>query len=134
MALHSGADKRHLADEVVEQDLREIDLRLQGRQLLHGARAVRLGQREGDVGLAGLDLGDVLQNHVDVDLGLGDGAEDLGGVTRRIGQADDGDLGLAAVVCDTGDQGFFHGMSSIDPDTIVPGLVVYDERTCTGTL
>ena len=26
------------------------------------------------------------------------------------------------------------GMSSIDPDTIVPGLVVYDERTCTGTL
>ena len=46
-------------------------------------RAVALGQREGDVGeLAGLGR-DVLHDHVDVDLGVGEDAEDL----RRLARA-----------------------------------------------
>ena len=72
-------------------------------------RAALARAGEGDVGLAVLDLGDVLQHHVDVDVGVGDRAEHLGGVARNVGQPDDGHLGLAAVVRDSGQDGVFHG-------------------------
>ena len=42
-------------------------------------------------------------------VGIGDGAKDLGGVSRNVGHPDDGDLGLAAVVGNSGQDGVFHG-------------------------
>ena len=42
------------------------------------------GQREGDVGQAGRGRGDVLHDHVDVDLGVGDAPEDRGGLAGLV--------------------------------------------------
>ena len=102
-------DQRHLADVVVVEHLGEADLVLQRGQLLHRGRPGVPRAGEGDVGLAVLDLGDVLQHHVDVDVGFGDRAKNLGGVARYVGQADDGHFRLAAVVRDSGQDGVFHG-------------------------
>ena len=134
MAAHARPDQRHLADVVVVEQLGEADLVFQRVQLGHrgGSAVARAGER--DVGLAVLDLGDVLQHHVDVHVGVGDGPEHLGRVPRDVGQPDDGHLGLAAVVRDTGQEGVSMGMSLIDPTTTVPSLSEYDDRTCTGML
>ena len=73
---HAGADQRDLADVVVVEQALEADLVLDLLQRGHRGRAVGLGQRERDVGAAGALGGDVLHDHVDVDLGAGHGAED----------------------------------------------------------
>ena len=79
---------------------------------LHAAGAVGLREGEGDVGLRGLGGRHVLHDHVDVDARLRDGAEDLGGHPDAVRHADDGDLGLAAVVGDAGDDRSFHSAFS----------------------
>ena len=86
VAAHARTDQRHLADVVVVEHLGEADLVLQRGELLHraGPAVARAGER--DVGLAVLDLGDVLQHHVDVHVGVGDGAEHLGRVAGNVGQ------------------------------------------------
>src|SRR5690606_8169080 len=48
-------------------------------------------------------------HHVDVDVGVGDRAEHLGGVAGNVGQPDDGHLRFAAVVGYSGEDGVFHG-------------------------
>ena len=58
--------------------------------------------------------------------------EDARGLAGLVGHADDRDLRFAAVVRDAGDEGLLHGKSSIEPVTMVPGLVEYDERTWIG--
>ena len=62
------------------------------------ARSSR-GTREGDVGDA--VLGHVLHDHVDVDVGVGQRAEQPGGDAGLVGHAGDGDLGLATSSCTT---------------------------------
>ena len=108
MAAHARPDERHLADVIVVQHCAETDFVLQRRQLLHRARSALARAGERDVGLAVLDLGDVLQHHVDVDVGVGHGTEDLGGVARNVGQPDDGHLRLTAVVSHAGEDRVFH--------------------------
>ncbi len=50
----------------------------------------------------------VLHDHVEVDLGAGDGLEDRRGLADLVGHTDNGDLCLAAVVRDTGDDRLLH--------------------------
>ena len=105
---HAGADQRHLADVLVEADVGVADGVLDLLQRRDGGRAVALGQREGDVGeLAGLGR-HVLHDHVDVDLGVGEHAEDLRRLTGPVRHAVDGDLAFAAVVRDARDDRLFH--------------------------
>ena len=105
---HAGADQRDLADLVVVEQLVVADLVLDPRQRAHRGLAVGARQRERDVGEAGGGRRDVLHDHVDVDLGGGERLEDAGRLADLVGHADDGDLGLAAVVGDAGDDRLLH--------------------------
>ena len=70
---HAGADQRDLADVVVVERSLEADRR--AWTFSSAATAVGpslLGQREGDVGGLLAAAGDVLHDHVDVDLGVGE--------------------------------------------------------------
>ena len=51
---------------------------------------------------------DVLDDDVDVDVGVGDGSEDHVGDPRLVGDAHQADLGLVAVEGDAGNDGLFH--------------------------
>ena len=51
---------------------------------------------------------DVLDDHVDVEVGVGEGEEDLGGVAGLVGHAADGDFGLIAFDADAADDDGFH--------------------------
>ena len=74
----------------------------------HRALAVRLGQGERHVGEARRGGGHVLHDHVEVDLGGGDGLEDRRRLARLVRDADHGDLRLAAVVRDPRDDRLLH--------------------------
>ncbi len=108
MRPHADTDDRDLADLVVEEDVDEADARLRRTQCCDRLGAVLLGEGEGDVGGLLVLTRDVLHDHVDVDVGLCDDGEDVGGLTDLVGDADDGDLGLAAVMRDALDQRLFH--------------------------
>src|ERR671912_613045 len=108
---HPGTDERELADLVVVLDRREAHVTLDALERRHGGGAVGLGQGEGDVGEAGLRRRHVLDDHVEVDLGQAHRLEDLGGHAGPVRNADDGDLGLAAVVRHSGDDRLFHEVS-----------------------
>src|SRR4051812_6693173 len=105
---HARPDQRHLADVLVEADVGVADGVLDLLQRGQRRGAVALGQREGDVGeLARLGR-HVLHDHVDVDLGVGEDAEELRRLARPVRHAVDGDLALAPVVRDAGDDRLFH--------------------------
>ena len=67
---------------------------------------VGLGGGEGDVGRAA--RGHVLDDDVDVDVGLRQRREDLGRYAHLVGQVVDGDFGVVERVGHTGDDGLFH--------------------------
>jgi len=69
---------------------------------------------EGEVG--GFFVADVLHDHVDVDVGVGDRAENLVGDAGVVGHADHGDFGFVAVEGDAGDDGLFHGVVFLEGD------------------
>ena len=107
---HAGADQRHLADVVVVEQLVEADLVLQRVQRGHRAAARRRAGSVNEMSVLPSSTGDVLHDHVDVDLGVGDArGRSCAAYAGLVGHADDGDLGLAAVVRDAGDDGLFHG-------------------------
>ena len=108
MGPHSDADDRDFADLVVVEDLLETDLVFVRLECLDALATVGHGQGEGDVGLHVREPGDVLHDHVDVDARIRDDFEDRGGRPHLVGDTDDGDLGLAAVVGHARDDGFFH--------------------------
>src|SRR5690606_24717710 len=105
---HASPDEGELADLVVVAQVGEAEVGGGGAQRGERRLAVGLRQGEGDVGEAGRLGGHVLDDHVDVRAGLGDHREEAGGRARDVGDADDGDLALAAVVGDTGDDRLFH--------------------------
>ncbi|AKZ57048.1 putative Integrase [Streptomyces ambofaciens ATCC 23877] len=108
IALHAGADQRDLADLVVVAQRVEADAGPALLQRVDGLAALGLRQGEGDVRQAGGGRGHVLHDHVDVDLGVCDRAEDRGRLARLVRHTDDRDLGLRGVVRDTGDEGLLH--------------------------
>jgi hypothetical protein len=74
--------------------------------ILLGLGEVAAIDGEGEVG--GAVVADVLDDHVDVDVGVGDRAENLVGDARGIGHAEHGQLGFVAVESDAGDDRLFH--------------------------
>ena len=80
--------------------------------------------------------GDVLHDHVDVDLGVRDRAEDGRGLARLVRHSDDRDLGLGGVVGDSGDDGLLHLLVPLRSSllTQVPCSPEKDERTWIGML
>src|SRR5699024_10840070 len=111
---HARTDQRDLADLVVVAQGVVTNLVLHllqcGDRFLTGV----LGDREGDVGAGSGDRGDVLHDHVDVDLGVRECLEDRRGLSHLIGHTDDGDLGFAPVVGDPGDDRLFHAFAFFD--------------------
>ena len=108
VALHAGADQRDLADVLVEERLLEADLVLDPLQRGDGRRGVGLGRGERDVGAAGGGVGGDLHDHVDVDAGVSDGAEDGSGQAGLVGASDDGHLRFAAIVSHPADDCLLH--------------------------
>ena len=110
MRLHSGADDRHLAHLGVARRSR----RCRARATIgsSAARAVRRSvARDGERHVAPgapSDIGLVLDDHVDVDVRLGERREDAAGDARVVGHAEQRDARLVVRVRDGGDQGAFH--------------------------
>ena len=101
VGLHAGTDEGNLAHLVVVKHIGPAALRLQLGQQLHGARAVCSRAGEGDIGGAVLQGGNVLQDHVNIDLCIRDDAEDLRGLPRAVRNSQDGDLSLGLIGCYT---------------------------------
>ena len=86
---------------VVIQHIGPASFRFQLAQQLHGTRAVGTRAGEGDIGGAVLQGGDILQDHIDIDLCIGNDAKDLRSLPRAIRDAQDGDLCLGLIGCYT---------------------------------
>ena len=108
MRAHAGADERDLRDAVVVAQVLELDLALD--LLQRGERLMAVGLRAGerDVGAARGRRRDVLHDHVEVDAGVGERTEDPRGHARLVRDTDHGDLGVAHVVRDSGDDRLLH--------------------------
>src|SRR5699024_1825485 len=106
---HARADERELAAVVVVEQLGEADLVLYPFEGGEGGRAVSGREGDRDVRAAGATGRDVLHDHVDIDLGRGELAEDRGRLARLVRHVDDRHLDLAAVVRDAADDRLLHG-------------------------
>jgi len=107
VAAHADANDADLADLGVAHDLAGA----QGRQHLGLEQVDRLGvvvavHGEAEVGLA--VLADVLDDHIDFDVGISHGAQDVVCDAGLVGHAQHGDLGLVAVERNAGYDGLFH--------------------------
>jgi len=116
MGTHPHAHDRDLADLVVIANLGEADTVFGGVQRLDRLRAIAHRQSEGDIGGAGGDRRYVLHDHVDVDVLVGDDVENGRGHARLVRNPHHRDLRLAAVVGDSADDGFFHGVAFLETD------------------
>ena len=110
MAFHADPDDADLGDVVVREDAEEADLALLGLEHREAAREIGARDGKGNVCLAFV-LGDVLDDHVDVDAGGGQRPEDMRDRAGLVGHPGQGDLGLVLVVRDAGDQLAFHIVS-----------------------
>ena len=107
MALHADADHRDLGHIVIGQQGRKTDGIARLFQHVHRGRQLRARHGEGDIGLA-FTLGDILDDHVDIDIGIGQRPEDAGHHAGLVGHAHQRDLGFTLVGHDAGDQFLFH--------------------------
>src|SRR5699024_5993844 len=87
---------RRRAGLLIVADLVEADLGLHRVEGLQRLGAIGHGQGERDIRLARITGGDVLHDHVDIGLLLGQRVEDLSSLAGDIGNADDRDLGFRA--------------------------------------
>ena len=114
MRLHAGADDRDLAHLLVGGDPQAV----LGRRAPSSARravvqvVARHRERHVRPGVAGDGL--VLDDHVDVDVRLGEHRRDLARDARRVGHADERDASLLGRVRDGGDEGLLHGFLRSD--------------------
>ena len=136
MALHANADDTDLGDLGVRDQPVIADLFPLVLQHVGCTGEVCLRHGEGDVGLA-LVATDVLDDHVDIDIGFGQRTKDVCNRARTVGDAGQGDLGLILVGGDTGDQLAFHvgflqffvGHDQCTGDAVGVGCVFVDEGT-----
>ena len=109
MGAHShanGGDLDHVG-RALQRLVADFGLTL--AQVVHGALIIRGLHREGEVrcpGVAGHDLDD----HVHVDVAVGEGAEDARRHARLVGDAPQGDLRLVLREGDAGDDLLFHDL------------------------
>ena len=105
---HAGADDRDLADLLVGQDLQR-DVAEGGDRVLGGGQ-VGAVDGEGEVGELIVAHRLILDDHVDVDVGVGEGAEDAAGDARLVPQARKSDPGLGIGMRDCGYERVLHGL------------------------
>src|SRR3990167_5368889 len=107
MAAHADADDADLADAGVAHHVGRAEL---GHDLaleqVHGLLEIVAVHREAEVGLA--VLAQVLDDHIDLDVGLGHRTQDLVRDAWLVGHAEHGDLGFVAVEGNAGNDGLFH--------------------------
>ena len=96
-----GADDRHLGDRRVGRQLAGAELAHERIEGLLGRRELDPRDREREVGRAA--VADVLDDHVDVDAGLGERVEDRPRDARPVRHGDDRDLGDVPVVGEPAD-------------------------------
>ncbi len=110
VATHSGPDHRHLADRFVGHDAAQRQFGLKRAQSVQCGLEVVGGDGERHVsGLAACDRL-VLDDHVDVDVRVGECRRHASGRARGVGHAEQRDARLAAGVGDGGDHRLFHGV------------------------
>ena len=85
------------------------------RPHLHGPRRVALADGELHVGRARLPRV-ALDDHVDIDVGVGQAAEDLRGHARMVRQAEEADLGLVAAVGHAAHDPLLHDLLLVADD------------------
>src|SRR5690606_20552911 len=85
---------------------------------------VAAANSEGEVG--GAVMTDVLDDHVDVDVGVGDRPQDLVGDARLVGHAGDGELGFVAREGDAGDDGLFHVLVFLNGDERALAFAIFE--------
>src|SRR4051812_21380218 len=111
--LHPGADERDLRDLRVGGDVLAPD---GARDLLQHRlrrREIGLGHRERDVRVPG--CGDVLDDHVHVDVRIRERPEDRGRDARLVGDVANCHLRLRGVVRDARDDGLLHSFLLLNP-------------------
>src|SRR5699024_1658568 len=99
--LHASTDERDLAYLVIVEHIAPGEFFFHLGQDLHRTRTIGAWARKGDISLAVFQRRDVLQDHIDVDLSIRDGAKDLCGLTGLIRNAQDGDLCFRLIGCYT---------------------------------
>ena len=107
MAAHAAADHRDFRyiGGAIEPGI--ADSALGRRDGVTGAGIIRGRNGEGEVG-GGAVLRDVLHDHVDIDVGLGERTEDRGGDARLVLDLADRNLGFVLGKGDAGDDVAFH--------------------------
>ena len=109
MAAHADADDRDLGDAVVAQHILVADGLAGAFDDLDRVIEVGLGDGKGEV--RGFVLfRDVLHDHVDVDAGLGQGAENGGGDAGAVGHPAQRNFGFVAGIGDATDDLLFHDL------------------------
>src|SRR5690606_35649527 len=101
---HADADHRYLGGLVVADDGARLQraLGLQGLEDVEGIVHLVLVYGEGEIG--GAVGGHVLDDDVDIDVGVGNRAQDLEGGAGAVGHAEYRDLGFVAVEGDAGND------------------------------
>ena len=102
--LHSRADDRDLAHRRVLGDAGDADVGDDRVERGAGGRQVGARDGEGHVGRGALGLRLVLDDHVDVDVGVGERREDPPGDARAVRDAEQRDARLVGRVGDGGDE------------------------------
>ena len=108
MRFHAGTNQGHLAHLIVVKHLRPVTFAAQLRQDLHRPWAVFTRAGKGDVSDAIFHGGDILQHHIDVDLGIRDGTEHFGSLARLIWNTQHGHLGFGLIGGNTSQYCIFH--------------------------
>src|SRR5258708_4116226 len=107
MAAHAAANHRDLGDIGGGIHPGITYLGLGGRDGILGARVIGRRYREGQIGGFAV-FGDVLHDHVDVDIGVRERPEDRGGDARLVLDLAHGNLRLVLGKGDPGDDVVFH--------------------------
>ena len=110
VAAHPHAHHRNLGDLGVSRQLAVTDACARIFEQCAGAVEVSLRHGEGHVGI-GVFAADILDNHVDVDVGSRQGPEDRGNSAGAVGHSGQDNLGFVLVGGDAGDQLAFHVQS-----------------------
>ena len=133
---HAGADDRDLADLLVGADL-ERDVAERGDRVVRG-RQVGAVDGEGEVGQLVAADRLVLDDHVDVDVGLGERGEDAAGDAGLVADAGQRHAGLLVGVGHGGYERLLHGLvlgddegtgavleaaAAVDADAVVAGVL-----------
>ena len=105
--LHADADDGQLGDVVVDGHLAAAEL-ARARARAPCTAPVRVGLRHGEREVGHAVAADVLDDHVDDDVRVGQRAEDLRRGARLVGDVADDDLGLVLVHGDAADDDLFH--------------------------